>query len=346
MQEGAVMLGDDNSILYCNKGFAEMVKIPLDKLFGANIENVVAQEHIEAFRQLLAAGMSRNDNAQREITFQAGKDKIVPALTSVRTLKANDITTTFVVTTDLSKHMQDDLKRYTQDLESTVAERTKQLKESERLAVIGQTAGMVGHDIRNPLQSIVSELYLARQELEAMPNNEVKVGLKESIDSIEAQTFYINKIVADLQDFTKPLAPNPQPTDIATIIHDSLSSVVPPENIAVDVQAEKTAPKVDVDAIYLKRVIINLISNAVQAMPNGGKLTIETDYTNSQASITVHDTGMGIPEHVKPQIFQPLFTTKAKGQGLGLAVVKRLTEALDGTVTFESQVGNGTAFHS
>ncbi|MGD0996385.1 MAG: ATP-binding protein [Candidatus Bathyarchaeia archaeon] len=98
------------------------------------------------------------------------------------------------------------------------------------------------------------------------------------------------------------------------------------------------------DAAYLRRALTNLIVNAIQAMPNGGKLTIETQQKEDNAIISVKDTGVGIPEEIKPNLFTPLFTTKAKGQGLGLAVVKRLIEAINGSITFESQVGNGTTF--
>jgi signal transduction histidine kinase len=94
----------------------------------------------------------------------------------------------------------------------------------------------------------------------------------------------------------------------------------------------------------LKRIMTNLISNAVQAMPTDGKLTIAAFRQNDRAVINVQDNGMGIPEELKSKMFKPLFTTKAKGQGFGLAVVKKLTEAMQGTVTFESENGKGTKF--
>ena len=99
-----------------------------------------------------------------------------------------------------------------------------------------------------------------------------------------------------------------------------------------------------VDCTLLKRILGNLVSNAVQAMPNGGELTMRAQQEADDMVITVQDTGVGIPDKVKPKLFTPLFTTKSKGQGLGLAVVKRMTEALNGTVTFESIEGNGTTF--
>ncbi|MCW3996096.1 MAG: ATP-binding protein [Candidatus Bathyarchaeota archaeon] len=94
----------------------------------------------------------------------------------------------------------------------------------------------------------------------------------------------------------------------------------------------------------LKRSLTNLIQNAIQAMPNCGKLTVRASYTTDTAEISVEDTGAGIPEEVKEKLFTPLFTAKAKRQGLGLAVVKRLIEVQGGTVSFESQQGNGAKF--
>lgn len=334
MREGAVILYEDNTILYCNKGFAQMVQVPLDKLMGRSIEEVIAQAHLDDFKKLLVEGRAGKGSFSKEVTFQSKGNKTVPALVSVNSLKTGGSTATFIVATDLSERMEANLKRYTQDLETTVLERTIQLKDKERLAAIGQTASMVGHDIRNPLQSIVSELYLAKTEVDEFPESESKSSLKESIQLIEEQTFYINKIVADLQDYTKPLTPKPQLIEVASVVRDSLSSIIIPHNVAVNLEL-KNGTKANVDPLYLKRVLVNLVSNALQAMPNGGKLTLSTEFDDECACITVKDTGTGIPDNLKPQIFQPLFTTKAKGQGLGLAVVKRLTEALKGTVTFE-----------
>ena len=117
-----------------------------------------------------------------------------------------------------------------------------------------------------------------------------------------------------------------------------------PSNLKVSIIAEERMPLFDCDLLMLKRVLVNLIQNAVQAMPNGGKLTLHAYKEANYIVVAVKDTGVGIPEEVKPKLFTPMFTTKAKGQGFGLAVVKRMTEALGGKVTFESQEGKGTTF--
>jgi signal transduction histidine kinase len=220
----------------------------------------------------------------------------------------------------------------------------KQLKDSERLAAIGATAGMVGHDIRNPLQAITGDVFLAKSDVNALPESEEKNSLKESLNAVEENVQYINKIVTDLQDYAKPLSPCPEKTDLQLVIEELLRKNGLPKNIQHQVKVESKARTIMADSAYLKRIIANLVTNAVQAMPNGGKLKIHAYKEGEDAVITVEDTGAGIPEEARSKLFTPLFTTKSKGQGFGLAVVKRMTGALNGTVSFESQLGKGTTF--
>ena len=242
------------------------------------------------------------------------------------------------------KQMESKLEQYSKHLEAIIEKRTKQLQEQERMAAIGATAGMVGHDLRNPLQTIVSEIYLAKSELIDMPKGERKATLQESLDSIAEQIGYMDKIVSDLQTFVKPVEPQTQIVKLKTLIVALLTQTAFPKSIQVTVQIPDPLT-VEADPQLLKRVLINLITNSVQAMPQGGDLTImaKTD-AESRVQITVEDTGVGIPEEVKPKVFTPLFTTKSKGQGFGLAVCKRVIEAQGGTISFESDVGKGTIF--
>jgi PAS domain S-box-containing protein len=236
------------------------------------------------------------------------------------------------------------LEEYANQMETLANQRAEQLKNAERLATIGATAGMVGHDIRNPLQAITSDVYLAKTELASTSDTVEKKNALESLDEIEKNIFYINKIVADLQDFARPLKPIPKETDLPKLIEEALGKNGVPENIKIQVKLKKDADTVMADPDVLKRILANLVTNAVQAMPDGGKISIKSYKEAKDLIITVTDTGIGIPEEVKDKLFTPLFTTKSKGQGFGLAVVKRMTEALGGTVTFESQKGKGTTF--
>ncbi len=249
----------------------------------------------------------------------------------------------------LRKQMEKKLEEYAAHLEELVKDRTQQLKDAERLAAIGETAGMVGHDLRNPLQTVTGEVYLARDELEVLLDSPAKANLKENIQIIADQISYMNKIVSDLQDFVRPITPDNGTVSLQKLLLATLADVNIPKNIEVSTQVNQDLPEVAADAQLLKRVFINLVTNAVQAMPEGGTLTVRTHQKktsggNETICIYVEDTGAGIAENIKPKVFRPLFTTKSKGQGFGLAVCRRVIEAHNGTITFESQIGKGTIF--
>ena len=248
-----------------------------------------------------------------------------------------------VETTERIK-FQTKIEEYADRMEALAEMRAKQLSQSERLAAIGQTAGMVGHDIRNPLQAIAGELYLAKGDLDTFSECQAKKNLRESIVSIEENLYYIDKIVADLQDYTKPLNPNKETVNIEKAIEEALLIVNIPSKLSVNIAIEKEFPQLTTDMSMLKRALINLIQNAVQAMPNGGTLKITAQTRNGAAQVSVQDTGEGIPQEAQEKMFTPLFTTKSKGQGFGLAVVKRLIEAQNGEITYKTQNGKGTTF--
>jgi signal transduction histidine kinase len=220
---------------------------------------------------------------------------------------------------------------------------TAMLQDQERMAAIGQTAGMVGHDLRNPLQAIISEVYLARNELQSFPEGELKINIQESVDAIEEQIIYMNKIVSDLQTFVKPVQVQKQVFNLKQFIIERLAENNVPENVNTEVQVQEDLV-VNADLELMKRVLINLITNSIQAMPEGGKLNIKAEVEDAKVKIHVEDTGIGILEEIKPKLFTPLFTTKSKGQGFGLAVCKRVIEAHGGTIRFESEKGKGTKF--
>ena len=202
---------------------------------------------------------------------------------------------------------------------------------------------MVGHDIRNPLQALTAEVFLIKSELDNIQEIKVKQNIIECIENIDENINYINKIVADLQDYSRKLKPEPMEVNLVALITDIFSTVKIPGIIQLSFNI-KPVSKVTADPTFIRRALTNLINNAVQAMPNGGKLEITSYHEHNNVCITVADTGVGIAEDVKHKLFSPMFTTKAKGQGLGLSVVKRLIEVQGGSVCFDSQLGRGTKF--
>jgi signal transduction histidine kinase len=236
------------------------------------------------------------------------------------------------------------VEEYATQMEELAEDRARQLKDAERLSAIGATAGMVGHDIRNPLQAITNNLYLTRRKANLLPDGDIKQSIGKNIQTIEENLRYINKIVADLQDFAAPLNPRKERLKAEESLRDALSMVDIPKNVSVTVETPDALLVVYADYTMLKRVLINLIQNAVQAMPQGGELMVSVTKQGNNIEYTIQDTGVGIPLEVQAKIFTPLVTTKPKGQGFGLAVVKRMTEAMGGEIMFDTQLGKGTRF--
>jgi PAS domain S-box-containing protein len=217
------------------------------------------------------------------------------------------------------------------------------LSEAQKLAAIGETTAMVGHDLRNPLQAIVGEIYLAKKRLKQLfPSPESKTILK-LLDQIDADTKYMNKIVSDLQEYARPIKVEAVETSLFSFVSDVLTSLPTSRNVQVSVPIERDLVA-QLDPELMRRVVSNVVLNAIQAMPAGGEVTISASRTDQSVLLSVQDTGVGIPQEDMSNLFRPLFSRKAQGQGLGLAVAKRIVEAHGGRIDVNSQVGKGSTF--
>jgi PAS domain S-box-containing protein len=219
----------------------------------------------------------------------------------------------------------------------------QRLAESQRLAAIGETATWVGHDLRNPLQVTATTLFLVKKLVTSDKVEDQNVALR-LLDELDNQVHYMDKIVSDLQDYARPIDAATIETNLGALIHSTLSNLIIPTSVSVAIDVQDELPRAMVNPVLLKRILINLVTNAVQAMPTGGKLTVEGNGTEDSVIISVKDTGQGIPKENLAKLFKPFFTTKARGQGLGLAVCKRLIEAQGGTITVNSEEGKGSTF--
>ena len=249
-----------------------------------------------------------------------------------------------------AKTSKSSLRSTSEHLEELVEQKTAELKQAERLAAIGQMAAMVGHDLRSPLQAILNTIYLEKKQVDSLegclaPSEGPKAQqLHDGLDKIDEHVAYMSSMVTDLLDFAR--TPNPKITHTSTeqLINDALRRVAAPANVAIEKKLDPSLPALDVDPFLMQRALTNIIGNAVQAMPEGGTLSITTKKKGQSASISVADTGMGIPPENIRKLFEPLFTTKSRGVGLGLAIVKSMIEAHGGTITVESDVGRGSTF--
>jgi len=224
-------------------------------------------------------------------------------------------------------------------------ETQEQLIRSEKLAAIGQLASGVGHELRNPLGAIKNAGFYIRRRVTNtdIPSTEPRVI--EFLDIIDEEVNSANKVITDLLGFSRVAKPTVAPANIAGIIEDALRYTPVPENIKLTKDINNGLPMVMVDGEQIKQVFLNITLNALQAMgEKGGRLDIRARDKGKFVEVEFIDSGGGIPDQIKDKIFDPLFTTKAKGVGLGLSVCKTIMERHEGDIKVKSQVGQGTTF--
>jgi signal transduction histidine kinase len=222
------------------------------------------------------------------------------------------------------------------------------LKENERLVAIGQTSNMVGHDLRNPLQTIMLTNYLLKKELagelyKLHPQTYTKI--MDQLDSLDQQTAYMDKIVGNIQTYATITQPKFEKCDLLQLAKNVISMMSIPQEIKIKIQENSNLPPVSADPNTLKRVFNNLILNAIQAMPEGGPINIYSEKIDGNVKISIKDSGPGISNSVKENLFKPFYSTKAKGTGLGLAVSKKIIESHGGIINLESTNGSGCRFY-
>ncbi|GAB4500944.1 MAG: hypothetical protein Fur0035_04840 [Anaerolineales bacterium] len=332
--DGILVIDMQGRVLLANPAAAELLNRPRENLEGLEAGlPLTADDYTEI--ELL-----RPDGAQRIVEMRArlldwrGGEQVW--LVSLR---------------DITERRQAEkvMREYNQRLEQAVEARTSELRETQRrlaeqqkLAVLGQLADSVGHELRGPLTVINNAVYLLR-----MIGADSSDKVKEYLAILENETRASEKIINDLIDFSNPAQPDLQPVEALSLLEQALQQRPAPANVRVEKIFPAGLPRVDVDPHQMVKVISNLLLNVYQAMPEGGllSLTLERVFsTPPRLKILVRDSGAGIPPENLPKLFEPLFTTKAKGIGLGLAVSKKLVEANGGQITVEPVFGQGAAF--
>ena len=232
------------------------------------------------------------------------------------------------------KRAQEALEEKTRALEAAQEE----LVRRERLATMGHLAGSVSHELRNPLGVIKNSVYYLKM---VVPDDE---RVRKHLSILEREVATATRIITGMLDFARTTPATRVPTDLSDLVRDELDRLLVPDSIRVELELTENLRPVMVDPDQIRLVLNNLLSNAIQAMPEGGALSVRTGSLPDGLEITVADTGSGIaPDHLE-HIFEPLFTTKSKGIGLGLALAKRLAEANGGSIWVESTLGRGSRF--
>ena len=227
------------------------------------------------------------------------------------------------------------VERRTEELRETQAE----LVQAEKFSTLGKVSGGIAHEIRNPLNAVKTSAYYLLNAKQPTPEK-----VREHLERIDRQVTMIDSVVTALSDVAKLPAARLTPVNLKPIVQTAVDSINFPSSISVSYDWPNGMPKVLVDENQIMIAIKNLVRNARDAMPEGGELSIRAAHDNDRVQVYFEDTGVGInPDHLE-KILEPLFTTKARGMGLGLSITRAIAEKNNCQLTINSQLGEGSTF--
>lgn len=313
-------------------GKAVLASDPDKALLGDCCHSVVGTRivHHGAVLGVIALGHTQSN------TYDAGHLRLLESITEQAALAIRNA------------ELYAELRHYALNLETMVAERTAELRaaqtqliRSEKLASLGRLAAGIAHEVNNPLQAIRNCLELAIEDIDE--NRSVD---KELLTVAEQDVQRIRRIVSQLLDFSRPGSGELLPVDVGKLVLSVLKLVgrqLERAQVQLSTDIQRTA-RVQINEDQFKQVMLNLVLNAQEAMPSGGKLDVRVAQASDEIHITLTDTGIGIPEENLERIFDPFFSTKVDGTGLGLAVSYGIVEGHGGRIEVRSKVGKGSTF--
>ncbi|MDE2040188.1 MAG: HAMP domain-containing protein [Elusimicrobia bacterium] len=296
----------------------------------------------------------------RELADRTGRGQFEGDLSDIPSPtndEIGDLQQTFLTMRDSLKektgeliHAKQELERFTKFLEKRVDARTRELKaaqdeliKKERLAAIGQMASVVGHEIRNPLAVINNSIYFIKTKLGQASAPDPKVA--KHIKIIESEILQANGIINEILTYSRQRDLKPERVLVNNWLEELLSVYPFPPHIAVEKRFDPANPAIEIDTAEMQQAVRNLIGNGIEVMPQKGTIHVRTArQADGNVLIEIGDTGPGIPPEVLDKIFAPFFTTKARGTGLGLAVVRKVMDRHRGRVDVESAAARGTIF--
>jgi PAS domain S-box-containing protein len=335
---------------YANERWLSIAGMALDEALGDGWVNYLHPDDQERIVAAWYGTVEAGEAWEEECRFQTPAGKVTWVLSAASPLHddqgrvAGYIGTAIDITQ--SKNADEQLRAYSAALEVGIRARTSELETAheqlirrEKLVALGQLAGSVSHELRNPLNVIHNAANFLQMTLD-----EADGAAKEYLHLIATTAREAETIIADLLDFSRTRTAERGPVSLDSLIDNVLIRHPAPDNIRVTLDVSPDLPLAWADARQIGQVMGNLVTNAYQAMDEGGMLTLTARAEQGRVSVVVSDTGCGISPEDQAHIFEPLFTTKTHGIGLGLALSKNYIELNEGTIEFESTPGAGCTF--
>jgi PAS domain S-box-containing protein len=349
LHEGVWLIDKSERTTYVNPSMAEMLGYTPEEMLGRPVYDFIdSKDNEETSQRISLRRIGVRDQYERGFIKKDGS--ILHSLISVAPVlnEQGEYLGSLAGVQDISRRVEAEKKlaEQSQGLEEMVRMRTRELESAqvrlmrtEKLATLGELAGSVGHELRNPLSVISNAVYLLRSSLPE--RNDKTDGY---LRMIESEVKSASLIITDLLDYASARISPQEAVNLAAMVEEMLEDMEIPAVIMVEKKISNQLPHAYANPGHVRQILSNLLTNACQAMPDGGTLMVSAARHRGRIRFVVADTGVGISKVNMNRLFEPLFTTKPKGIGLGLALSKTLAEMNDMTIEADSQEGKGARF--
>lgn len=340
----------DGYITYVNDAECRTFGKSKDELLGQHIEQYGDDPERGATQQEIIDKTLTEGHWRGEVVnfTEEGRDIVMDTRTQLIFDQSDEPIGMVGIATDITerKRIEKELEAYRHHLEDLVEQRTKELRNAqekilrqERLALLGELAGSVAHELRNPLGVITNAVYFLN-----MVEKDADPKVQEYLRLIDTEVKNAAAIITDLLDFTESKTAEPSAVEVPKLFAEIFDKNPAPDHVTVKLDIPEKLPSLFVDEEQIESALANIIVNAYQAVGDDGILTITATPSQQEIEIAVVDDGVGIPSEDIDKIFEPLFTTKVHGIGLGLAISKRMVAANGGKINVKSTPGKGSDF--
>jgi PAS domain S-box-containing protein len=326
MTDGIVVTDPDRRVILSNRAAARLLGLAAEDVQDRLLADVVADRAFASFLDEHLAGPEKV--ADREVALDGGRRLL--AVSILPLVREGRVQGALV-------HVEDVTERRA---------REARLRRAESLASLTTLAAGVAHEIKNPLGSMGIHLQLIRRKIGGKGRVEAR-DLEPHLAVIAEEVERLNRIVVDFLFAVKPMDTHLEDANLNAVVRDLIAFVRPEldqAGVAVESDLDADLPELKLDVRYVKQALLNLIKNAMAAMSGGGRLGIETRRNGDEVQLRVADTGAGIPAEIMEKIFEPYFTTKPFGTGLGLTIVFKIVKEHFGDIAVASREGEGTTF--
>lgn len=327
MTDGVLVTDENNALILYNKSAERLLPFEGTDILEKTFWTVIADHEVAAFfREKLQSQEKISDK-----TFTLGKQISRTIAVSIMPLvKQGKIQGNLIHIEDITDKKSNEAR----------------LRRAESLAALTTLAAGVAHEIKNPLGSIAIHLQLTEKELKGKKTVKIDT-IERYLGIIQEEVDRLNRIVVDFLFAVRPMNIQAEERDLNLVIRELVEFMkfeLEKARVRVALSLADRLPRLLIDEKYIKQALLNLVQNSVSAMPDGGTLTIETLHEGPDVILNVTDTGKGIPEEIMDKIFEPYFTTKEFGSGLGLTLVYKIVKEHMGEIQVRSKEGEGTTF--